>query len=115
MFLGKYNLIFTFLICFPEVTVSVSVQTLSKGQEVNITCEQGEQVSNLSSIFELYDNITIKSNILDCYFTTVPLEVCNLKNIETIQFNNNLDSLAENQTIWCAYKFETVDLARKNN
>ena len=51
---------------------------------------------------------------MDCYFTTVPLEVCNLKNIETIQFNNNLDSLAENQTIWCAYKFETVDLAHNH-
>ena len=115
MFLGKYSVIFTFLICIPEVTVSVSVQTLSKGHEVNITCQQGEQVSNLSLLFESYDNITIKSNILDCYFTTVPLEVCNLKHIETIQFNNNnLDSLAENQTIWCAYKLETVDLAHNN-
>ena len=112
MLFGKYSLIFTFLIWIPEVTVSVSVQILSKGQEVNITCEQGEQVSNLSSIFELYENITNKVNILDCQLTTVPLEVCDLKHIETIQFNNNnLSSLAENQTMWCANKLKTVDLA----
>ena len=112
MFLGKYIWIFTFIICIPEVTVSFSVQTISKGQELNITCQKGEQVSNLSSVFKLYENITTVANILDCHFTTIPLEVCDLKHIETIQFNNNyLSSLAGNFTVWCANKLITVDLA----
>ena len=108
MLLGTYSWIFTFIICIPEVTV----QTISKGLEHNITCQPGEQVSNLSSIFKLYENITNKVKILDCQLTTVPLEVCDLKNIETIQFNNNnLSLLAENQRMWCAFKLKTVDLA----
>ena len=97
------------------MTVTVSVQTLSKGLEVNVTCQPGEQVSNLSSIVKLYENITIKVNILDCQLTTVPLEVCDLKNIETIQFNNNnLSSLAENQRMRCAFKLKTVNLAHNH-
>ena len=115
MFLGKYRVIFIFLSCILEVTVSVSVQTISQGQEFNITCQKGKHVSNLSSVFKLYQNITTKGNILDCHLTKVPLEVCDLKHIETIQFNNNnISSLAESHTIWCAYKLITVDLAHNH-
>ena len=105
-------MIFIFLSCNLEVTVSVSVQTISKGQQFNITCQKGEQVSNLSTVFKLYENITTVVNILDCHLTKVPLEVCDLKHIETILFNNNnISSLAESHTIRCAYKLITVDLS----
>ena len=94
------------------MTVTITFQMIFGGQEVNIICQQGEQVSNLSSIFEVYENITNKVNILDCQFTTVPLEVCDLKHIRTIKFNNNnLSSIAGNHTILCANKLDTVDLA----
>ena len=98
------------------MTVTLAFRMIFGGQEVNITCQPGEQVSNLSSIFKLYENITIKVlNISDCQLTTVPPELCDLKSIETIQLNyNNLSSLAENQRMRCAFKLKTVNLAHNH-
>ena len=104
------------MICIQEMTVTLAFRMIFGGQEVNITCQPGEQVSNLSSIFKLYENITIKVlNISDCQLTTVPPELCDLKSIETIQLNyNNLSSLAENQRMRCAFKLKTVNLAHNH-
>ena len=95
--------------------VCTSADIVIRGEQMILTCLNGEYISDISSILERSKTITTEFHIQHCPLRNLPADICHLSKITDVYLNNNnMTSLPGNDHLVCANQIQTLDLSNNH-